>query len=72
MLSRSPAFDAERRRAYVADVQQRAATRRQDASGGYLVERLKRGLETRAPGTPPWSYVGLFIDSVSPGDDWAW
>ena len=40
VLSRSPAFDAE---------------------------RLKRGLDTRPPGTPPWLYVGLFIDSVTPG-----
>ena len=72
VLSRSPAFDAERRRAYVADVQQRAATRRDDPSGAYLVDRLKRGLDTRPPGTPPWLYVGLFIDSVTPGDAWAW
>jgi len=72
VLSRSPAFDAERRRSYVADVQQRAATRRQDTSGAYLVERLKRGLDTRPPGTPPWIYTGLFIDSITPGDAWAW
>jgi len=72
VLSRAPAFDAERRRSYVADVQQRAATRRQDAGAGYLVERLKRGLDTRPPGTPPWVYTGLFIDSISPGDTWHW
>lgn len=72
VLSRSPAFDVQRRRDYVADVQQRAATRRQDARGGYLVERLARGLETRPAGTAPWLYMGLFIDSVSAGDAWAW
>lgn len=72
VLSRSPAFDAERRRAYVADVQQRAETRRQDPGGAWLVERLERGLQTRPPGTPPWLYTGLFIDSISPGDSWAW
>lgn len=72
VLSRSPAFDAERRRSYVADVQQRAATRQQDMSGRYLIERLTRGLDTRPPGTPPGLYLGQFIDSVSPGDSWAW
>jgi hypothetical protein len=53
-------------------VQQRVATRRQDARAGYLVERLQRGLDTRPAGQPPWIYVGLFIDSATPGDTWAW
>ena len=72
VLSRSPAFDAERRRSYVAEVQKRAADRRQDARGTYLVERLQRGLDTRPPGTPTSLYTGRFIDSVSPGDTWSW
>jgi pimeloyl-ACP methyl ester carboxylesterase len=72
VLSRSPAFDAQRRREYVAAVQERAATRREDERGSYLVERLTRGLETRPAGTPPLAYMGQFIDSVSPGDAWPW
>jgi pimeloyl-ACP methyl ester carboxylesterase len=72
VLSRSPAFDAQRRSDYVAEVQRRAAKRREDARGSYLVERLTRGLETRPAGTPPLAYMGQFIDSVSPGDAWAW
>jgi pimeloyl-ACP methyl ester carboxylesterase len=72
VLSRSPAFDAERRRTYVADVLARAETRRQDSRGTYLIERLTRGLDGRPPGTPPSTYLGQFIDSVSPGDAWAW
>lgn len=72
ILSRAPAFDAERRRAYVADVEARAAARREDSRGTYLIDRLTRGLDSRPPDTPPSLYLGPFIDSVSPGDAWAW
>jgi pimeloyl-ACP methyl ester carboxylesterase len=70
VLSRTPAFDAEQRQSYVAEMTALAERRKTDLKGQYLVERLSRGLGLLRPGEGPELYMGQFIDSVTPGHRW--
>lgn len=70
VLSRTPAFSAERRKSYVAEMVALAEGRKKDIKGQYLIDRLNRGLGQLRPGEGPELYMGAFIDSVTPGHRW--
>lgn len=70
VLSRSPAFSAEKRKNYVVEMVALAEGRKTDMKGQYLIDRLNRGLGQLRPGEEPALYMGAFIDSVTPGHRW--
>jgi pimeloyl-ACP methyl ester carboxylesterase len=72
VLSRSPAFNAQKRKDYVAEMIALAEGRKTDMKGQYLIDRLKRGLGQLRAGEPPELYMGAFIDSATPGHLWVY
>ncbi|MDX2144948.1 MAG: alpha/beta fold hydrolase [Rhodospirillaceae bacterium] len=72
VLSRSPAFSAQKRKDYTAEMIALAEGRKTDMKGQYLIDRLTRGLGQLRPGEPPELYMGAFIDSATPSHLWVY
>ncbi len=72
ILSQAPNFDSTRRRDYVAEIQAMGETRQKDLRGQYLIDRLTRGLQGLGAGEAPETYMGVFVDSVTPGHKWTY
>ncbi|MSO97740.1 MAG: alpha/beta fold hydrolase [Rhodospirillaceae bacterium] len=72
VLSRSPAFSAQKRKDYVAEMIALVEGRKTDMKGQYLIDRLTRGLSQLRPGEPPELYMGSFIDSAMPNHLWVY
>ncbi len=72
VMSGAPAFNAAERDGFVADVERMIAERNADTAGAAIRKQLDDTLALAASAGPLAPHVGAFVDSLLPGDRWAW